>query len=308
MDDHARRERALESLERAEEQVERVLPAVGGVLHLLRRLIQEAGKDDLGGIAAQMTYYFMLALLPLMILSMALVQALPWQVDVKALSPDLFAMFSPEAAAQIERGVRKFLVEDKPSGSILFWMVPVLWAASRATRGARKGLDRVFRCRPHRHPVLLRVADLGLTLAALVLAFASNAILVGGRRLGAWLTLHLELPPAFPGLWTLLRWPISFAVLVGILMLAYRFLPGRRCAWRHLLLGAVPAALGWIGLSAGFSLWIRLLGGFDRLYGGLATFFVVMFLLWLISLIMLLGGEIAARAADRTERGAASHG
>ena len=94
-------------------------------------------------------------------------------------------------------------------------------------------------------------------------------------------------------------------LLVGILTLAYRYLPSRKVAWRYLLLGSVPGVLGWILLGSGFRLWVKLLGGFDKLYGGMATFFVLMFLMWLISLVMLLGGEVAARAADRAERRAA---
>ena len=275
------------------------------LLRLFRRLAEEIGKDDLAGVAAQMTYYFMLALLPLVILSVALVQALPWQVDIKALSPDFLTAFSGDAAEKIDQGVTSFFA-DRPSGSVLLWILPVLWAASRATGGARKGLNRVFRCRPKRNMVLLRLTDLGLTLAALSLIFLSNALVVGGRELGQWLTGFFGLPPAFMGFWALLRWPMVFGSLVGILTLAYRYLPSRKVAWRYLLLGSVPGVIGWVLLGSGFRLWVKLLGAFDKLYGGMATFFVLMFLLWLISLVMLLGGEIAARAADRAERRSAA--
>ncbi|RMH04855.1 MAG: YihY/virulence factor BrkB family protein [Planctomycetota bacterium] len=275
--------------------------ALRSSLHLVRRLLEEIGHDDLAGVAAQMTYYFMLALLPLMILSVAFLQALPWEVDIRALSPEFLSAFSPEAAEKISQGVRSFLA-DRPSGGVVLWILPVLWAASRATGGARKGLNRVFRCRPQRNVVVLRLADLGLTVAALLLVLLSNALLVGGRELGQWLVAAFHLPHAFMGFWALLRWPVAFASMVGILMLAYRVLPSRRTAWRHLLLGAVPAVVGWILLSSVFRLWVKLLGGFDKLYGGMATFFVLMFLLWLISLVMLLGGEIAARSAERSER------
>ncbi len=268
---------------------------------LLRRLFEEIGKDDLASVAAAMTYYFMLALLPMMILSVALVQALPWDWDISSLSPEFLAMFSQEAANHMNKEVQAFLA-DRPSGRVLLWLLPVLWAASRATGGARKGLNRVFRCRPKRNFVAQRLGDLGLTLAALVLIFLSNALLVGGRELGQWLVDFFGLPHKFMGLWALLRWPVIFGSMVGILALAYRFLPGRRTAWRYLLLGAAPAVVGWVALGSGFRLWMKHMAGFDELYGSMATFFVMMFLLWLISLVMLLGGEIAARAAERAER------
>lgn len=283
---------------------------LGEALRLLRRFFQEVGQDDLASIAAAMTYYFMLALLPLMILSVALVQALPWEVDVRSLSPEFLSLFSPDAAGKIEHGVRAFLAE-KPSSGLLLWILPVLWAASRATGGARKGLNRVFRCRPRRNLLVLRLADLGLTIAALLLVLASNAVLVGGRELGQWLVTSTGMPRAFLGFWSLLRWPAVFGSMVGILALAYRHLPSRKVAWRFLFLGAVPAVMGWVALATFFRLWMKLLGGFDKLYGGMATFFVLMFLFWLISLVMLLGGEVAARAAERAKRAAerrAAHG
>ncbi len=276
------------------------LRTLRNAIRLLRRLFEEIGKDDLASVAAAMTYYFMLALLPMMILSVALVQALPWDLDIESLSPEFLAMFSQEAAQRMNHEVQAFLA-DRPSGRVLLWLLPVLWAASRATGGARKGLNRVFRCRPKRNIVLQRLGDLGLTLAALVLIFLSNALLVGGRELGQWLVDFFSLPHKFMGVWALLRWPIIFGSMVGILALAYRFLPGRRTAWRYLLLGAAPAVVGWVALGSGFRLWMKHMAGFDELYGSMATSFVMMFLLWLISLVMLLGGEIAARAAERGE-------
>jgi len=220
--------------------------------------------------------------------------------DVLRFTTRFLSQFSGDLSRMLARYLQEFAAH-RPSGGVLLWSLAGLWAASRGMRGARKGLDRVFRVRRRGGIVRTKLSDLGLTVLFLGVAGFAYTILVGGQQLGEAVATFFDLGFLFTRTWAWLRWPVILASMLGMTVLAYRLLPARKVAWRHLFAGAIPAVLGWIALGSGFRIWLRLLGSFDKLYGSLASFFLLMFLLWLVSLLLLLGGEIAARLADREE-------
>ena len=128
-------------------------------------------------------------------------------------------------------------------------------------------------------------------------------LLVGGKQLGSAILGLFNLPITMQVVWQWTELPVTMLLMTCFVMLVYRYLPSRRVGFRPLLAGAIPTVLAWMALGGLFRLWLRLLGNFDEIYGGLASFFLLMFLLWLISLVLLLGGEVTARLADRADRG-----
>ena len=275
---------------------------VAATLRLLRRGIEELGKDDLAGLAAQMGYYFMLALFPLLILLLGLIELLPIEQDLQRVLDRLLQGLPPEVIGLLRGFVRDFMARP-PSGGLLLWILAAIWASSRGMRGARRGLDGVLGAggdRRRRIPGPLR--DLLFTLASVLFVGAAYLLVLGGRWLGAFTAETFELDALFPVLWTWLRWPLTVLLLSTFLGLAYLFLPDRHVRVRHAAVGAIPACIAWLGLLGGYRSWLRLTGHFDRVYGSLASFFLLMVLLWLFSLVFLLGGEIVAWRASRADR------
>jgi len=282
------------------ELVEELPGPLRRLLQLGRRMIQELGRDDLSGVAAQMTYYIMLGLFPSLILLVGLLDALPLQQEVVPLLERQLQSLPADVASILTRYLRDF-ASHQPSSGLLLWLLAAWWAASRGIMGARKGLNKVFRCQPERHLAIQRLQDLGLTLAALVLLGGGYLLQLGGKQLAQVVSGWLHLGASLQVAWVWLRLPITLLMLVGFVMLAYRFLPSRKVAKRALVAGAVPTVFAWMLLGGGFRLWLKHMASFDQIYGGLTSFFLLMVFIWLVSLVLLLGGEITARLADRLE-------
>lgn len=267
------------------------------------RFFHAMREEDLGGIAAQMTYYFTLALFPTLILLVWVLDRLPIPGDVPAAVGRSFADVSPELGRLIERYVEEF-ARRRPSGSFLFWIVAALWAASRGIMGARKGLDRVFRPDRRRNFAKLKAFDLGTTLIAILLVGLAQMLLLGGQQLARAATEFFGLQQSFAVTWSFLRFPLVISLLLAGVVLAYRFLPTRKLPWRYLFFGAVPTVLGWLALGSGFRLWLRNLANVDKIYGSLTSIFLLMFFLWLVSMCLLIGGQTAyVMAQDDGEEG-----
>lgn len=264
---------------------------MGGVLQIARRALQELHKDDLAGLAAQMSYYFTLALFPLLILLIGILDLLPLEQEVPRLMERLVQGFPEDVQSLLRRFLREF-AERQTSRGVFLWLLVALWAGSKAISGARRGLNGVLKDLRPRNPLLTRLTDIGFTAAAVVLVGAGYVLIFGGKALGVFLANLLGLSDIFPQIWAWSRWPAAIALLTVFLTLAYRFLPDRRVTWRAALAGALPTCLGWLTLLGSFRLWMHFTARFDQIYGSLTSFFLLMLVLWMFGLVFLLGGEI----------------
>jgi len=121
-------------------------------------------------------------------------------------------------------------------------------------------------------------------------------------------TLGIEGP--YSVLWSVVRWPIGLALVVGFLVCLYRFTANVKHGWRECLPGAVVGACLWIGAAVAFRLtadmrdWSGVASNDPSVtLIGQAVNAVVSTVLWayLASIAILLGGELnAALRARRT--------
>ena len=72
----------------------------------------------------------------------------------------------------------------------------------------------------------------------------------------------------------------------------YRYTPSKRTAWNEAIPGAVFTTLGWLGVSMIFSFYVNNFSNYSKVYGSLATIFILMTWLYLSSIIIIIGGEI----------------
>lgn len=92
----------------------------------------------------------------------------------------------------------------------------------------------------------------------------------------------------------ILRWPILAAVMVVGIGLLYRFSmkDGPR-GWLGIVTsGAVVAMVGWLIVSALFSLYTANFSSYSKTYGALASIVVLLLWLWLSCLLVLMGAEV----------------
>ncbi|MFR5402705.1 MAG: YihY/virulence factor BrkB family protein, partial [Clostridium sp.] len=93
-------------------------------------------------------------------------------------------------------------------------------------------------------------------------------------------------------LWNLLRYSIVIVVMIIIFAAIYRYTPSKRTDWSEAIPGAVFVTLGWITVSLAFSFYVNNFANYSRIYGSLATIFVLMTWLYISSIIIIIGGEI----------------
>ncbi|MFJ7073449.1 YihY/virulence factor BrkB family protein [Streptomyces sp. NPDC098781] len=263
----------------------------------LRRTPVSLWNDDVSDYAAALTYYSILAVLP----------ALPATVLA-------FGMISPDTAEQFVTHVTAYAPAQ--SGSELHavlaralgrggaaWSLMVvaaasaLWSAASYLAVFRRALHRMHRVEDRRSPlrtahriVLTALALLGLLLVgSLTLLLSGPLAQAVGRSLGVGTTA------AWAG--GLLRWPLLVCLVALLVLVVFHTGPVSARRRVHSLPGGVLAAVLWLTVSAGFSLYASTLAAYNRLYGSLAGIVVFLVWLWLSNLALLAGAQFAAELA-----------
>ena len=93
-------------------------------------------------------------------------------------------------------------------------------------------------------------------------------------------------------LWSLLRWPLMFALIVFGVDLIYFFAPNRRTRWTWITPGAIVATVLWIVSSFAFKSYVTNFSDYTATYGAIGGAIVTMLWFYVSSIAILLGAEL----------------
>ena len=207
----------------------------------------------------------------------------------------LFALviaFSHGNAMRVVNETMEDVVSKRGGGWLSFGILGTLWAASTGTAALIDSLNRAYEVKETRSYWKVRLIALGLTVGLSLVVISSSAIIMLSDRIPAWAGQRLGLSPALLGWWT----AVDYLLGLGLLSLAagtiYRFGPDLKGRCRWMTPGAVFAAVAAALASWLFSLYLRFAPSYSATYGSLGAVIVLMLWLYLIGLVILIGGEI----------------
>lgn len=274
------------------------IPAKGW-FQILKRGMAEAKTDQVPILAAGVAFFAFLAIFPALI---ALVSLYGFFADPAQIATQVNSL-----SGALPDDVRTLLTEQITTltsqkstlgiGAIVSILV-ALFSASGGMQNLMIAVNVAYDEEDKRGPVKKRLLALGLTLAAMIFM-----IIVLG--------LVAVLPPLLEGIfgsggiayWLLLigRWILLALVVMVALAVLYRIAPERdapQIKWASV--GAIFATVIWLIASAGFSLYVSVLGNYAKTYGALAGIVVLLFWLWITAYAILLGAEINAETEQQT--------
>ena len=138
---------------------------------------------------------------------------------------------------------------------------------------------------------------LGLTLIFALLVLGGSGLIVIGHRLGDWLERSLNLRPALAFISNVAGYLTGFGLLLAGIALLYYFGPNVEGKKKRVLPGALVASTGVVIGSLLFSLYLRVVPSATATYGSLGAVVTLMLWLYIIGLLLLVGGEINSEVA-----------
>jgi len=279
--------------------IPRLIPEVA---NLAREVATNAGRDDISGLASQMAYHFLFALFPFLIFIAAFVGFIGSWIGSDNLFSVLIQLLSPLVPPEVQRIINDWVsgvLNTHSPGLLTFGAIGSLWSASGGVGTLITGLNRSYGVREDRGLLQKLVLSVLLTLAFSLLMLIGIALYTYGERLGIWLMMTLNRGEGFHTAWNLARGPGVTVALALLLWALYALLPNVRVGWRSALPGAVFAMAAWITLTALFSIYLKNFGSYDVTFGSLGAAVMLMFWMYAVSLILLIGGEINAALMGR---------
>lgn len=263
------------------------------MLALARLTLRRARQERLPQVAGSLTFTTLLALVPLLAVSLALFTRFPaWSGRFEAaLEQHLLAGLLPAGIARTVLGhLQQFAANAgglTVAGSLL-----LLATALAMLVTVENALNRIWGVRRPR-PWLAR-----LRLYLLVLAVLPPLLGVGlwatSWLLGRSLGLIGPLPPSAQFVLTLGPAALSWAILVAV----FRVVPHTRVRWRDALLGALIASVALELGKHGFAAYLLQLPTYQAVYGAFSV--LPVFLLWVYySWLVTLAAALVAAGVSR---------
>ena len=258
------------------------------------RVMDVVSSHHTGAYAAQAAYFFVLSMIPIILLLLTMVQ-------FTSLTKDYIMNAVLQAFPTTVEGLIESIVDQvySQSGTISpITVLVALWSAGRGVLSITNGLNCVYESRETRNYIYLRIRASLYTVIFLVAIILSLVLSVFGNRIAVMLNQH------FPVLLRMIDVLIRGRTLItlGILTLfwdtVYKYLPNRKnigkTTMKKQLPGAIFTACAWQVISFIFSIYLDIFTGFTTMYGSLTMIILIMLWLYMCMYVILLGGEVNA--------------
>lgn len=268
-------------------------------LPFLKRLWNCLNRDDAAGLAAEMTYNWMLSLLPALIFLFTLFGMFGVKSDLFEHFMSRIYVVAPREAYTLLQATLAQLTKDSNGGVAVLSLLGAVWTASNGVTSIEKALNRAFQCVDHRRG-LLRHFLVGL-LAVIglgILMMLSANLIVFGDVFFSFIQQTFWLPDYVGWIFSCLRWGIAIVGLVLISSFIYWLVPDVRAEKLTFRQRVLPGTLVfvplWMLISWLFSLYVVSFGHYSKIYGSMGAIIVLMIWLYLTSYTLIIGGEVNA--------------
>lgn len=271
-----------------------------------RALVREWRADRVSGVAAEIAFFSVLSLFPVLLAVVAALGSLEAiagnEVATRAEDAvvDFFDRILTEQAGGTIDAVQRLFDEASP-GVLTVSSAVALWAASRGFAAVINGLDIAYDVEEGRTLVERRALALVLALGTVVVTAVALAMLVVGPLLGTGEDVadRVGLGGAFAAFWDWVRLPVTAVAMVAWAATVFHIGPNRWTPWRWDLPGAAFTAVAWIALSAGLRVYLSVAGEGNEVLGTLGGALIVLLWLYLLAIGLLVGAELNAILASR---------
>lgn len=281
---------------------------------LAKRVWADIGKDDIFGRAAQLSYYFLLALFPLLLFLTSVIGLI--MGSGTGLRHSLFNYLGkvlPSSASNLVSTTMFEVSNASSGGKLTFGILAALWAASTGMGAISESLNVAYHVKETRPWWKQRLTAVLLTVVLGLLIISALVLVLYGGKIANGLAGSYGFGEAFVIAWKILQWPIVLAFLFIGFALIYYWAPDLRDQdWRWVTPGSIVAVILWLLVSFVFRLYLQYFDSYSKTYGSLGAVIILMLWFYLTGAAILIGGEvnsdIEAAAAREGAPEAKSHG
>jgi len=269
---------------------------------ILIRTWRESTQDNLSLIAAGVTFYAFLTIVPLLGAMVLVYGLIADPATVVANMQGLTSVMPADAARLIGEQLMQIVqtAGSKKGFGLFVALAIALYGATKGMGAIVTAMNIVYDQEETRGFVKTTLLTLAMTAGAVVVGIvailAISAMSAIERLLpvsGAF--VHLVV--------TVVLWLVAAALMSGAIAAVYRYAPDRNNArWTWLSAGAVLATVLIVAATLGFGFYVSNFGSYNATYGSLGAVIVLLTWLNLSAYILLFGAELNAELEHQTRR------
>ena len=242
--------------------------------------------------ASAIAYNFIMAIPPSFLFLFTLIPNLPF-ISKRSLKIQLHALVTDIVPAQgYNNNIIKFIdsfIDGNKIGLISFGLILALFFASSAMMGLMRSFNKNYigfekRKGLHTRWVAIRLTTLifGLVLGCLILLITQGAVL-------KWFGVKSDFWKDFI---FYVRWIVIVALVFYSIAFIYKYAPAVEKRWKLSSPGTILATFLSLLATLGFSTFVNNFGRYNALYGSIGTIIMLMALVYINSLVLLIGFEL----------------
>jgi len=264
--------------------------------------------------AAALSFYFLLALFPLMLFLITILGFFAESgTELRSQLLGTLSRVVPYSASTLIYTTVDEIGQNADGSKLSFGILTALWIASSGMGAISEALNAMYGVRESRPWWKVRLASVGLTIALAVLIISALLLILYGGEIGEAITNYFNQTKDFETFWIIAQIPLVLAFVLFTFAMIYYFAPNLyEQKWYWITPGSIIGILLWLLVSFLFRIYLRYFDTYSATYGALGAVIVLMLWFYLTGVAILIGGKINAEiegaAAEVGIAGAKHHG
>ena len=266
--------------------------AMKNLLSFTKALYSKSRENEILPLATQLTYRLIFSLFPFLIFLISLVGF--FDIDAEFLLSEVSHLFPAQISVLINDVIHD-VVDTRNPGIMSTSLLLYIFTVANGFRAIMRGINKVYDQADGRKAIV-RWLYCGLLVIALALAIVSSLlIIIFGDAVYSLFTqnlnLHLGLFDMVFGFVGLL---VTITIILATVILIYRLSCSKPQPIVSLLPGAMLTITVWAISSSAFNFWVNNFSRYSLIYGSIASIFITMLWLNIISVTILIGAQTNA--------------
>jgi membrane protein len=261
------------------------------VAELAKKTISETREDNVLGVSAQVAYNFFFSLFPLLLFVAPMLSLLG---DKRTLVTNLLSRLQTvvpgDAFALIQKVVTDVVFAQNAPGLISLGAVLAAWSGSNIFTTFEDALNTAYDVKDERSWWKKRLIALAVLVGWGIIITLVTAILLAGDNIAAYAESRLG-GSAAVRVWAVLQFPLAVILLVAFLYLMYWLLPYVKMDKRQIVVGSIVAAVLFGVATLIFRLYVQHFPP-NKTYGTIGAVMVLLSWMYVVSVVILVGGEL----------------
>ena len=260
-------------------------------------------KEDVFGSAAEMSYMLTLSVFPLLLSFMAIFSIVGNTVFVNEALNTLSQFAPAEVIVVIQTVLKEVTLLKGYSLVAIIGFLTTLYLASNSISVIIKCLNKSDKIQETRGFIHTKILAICMVFVYVIFLFFSVNLIIFGQSILNLITKYIHIiPMEVSQLILFLRWPVTFVLIFILAAINYYVLPAKKVKIKTIIPGAIFFTVFWLLGSWLFSIYINNFGSYNKVYGSIAAFAILMIWLYFTSIIILVGGEINNYAFEKSAK------